>query len=42
MKNSKPNIQKLADYINSQPDPQAFAAALLALAGGQKRTDKTA
>lgn len=42
MKTSKPNIQKLADYINRQPDPQAFAAVLLALAGGQKRTDKTA
>ena len=38
----KPNLQKLADYITRQPDPQAFAAMLLALAGGQKRTDKTA
>ena len=38
MKNSKPNIQKLADYINSQPDPQAFAVMLLALAAAQKRT----
>ena len=34
----KPNIQRLADDINRQPDPQAFAAVLLALAGGQKRT----
>lgn len=38
----KPNLQKLADYINRQSDPQAFAAVLLALAGSQKRTDKTA
>ena len=38
----KPNLQKLADYINGQPNPQAFAAVLLALAGSQKRTDKTA
>lgn len=28
MKNSKPNIQKLADYINSQPDPQASGYGL--------------
>lgn len=42
MKTSKPNIQKLADYINRQPNPELFAAALLALAGTQKRTDKTA
>lgn len=32
----KPNLQKLADYINEQPDPQAFAAVLLALAGAKK------
>ena len=42
MSDKQPNIQKLADYINSQPEPQAFAAVLLALAGAQKRTDKTA
>lgn len=25
----KPNIQKLADYINSQPDPERFMTVLL-------------
>lgn len=29
---SKPNIRKLTDYINSQPDPERFASALFALA----------
>ncbi len=29
---SKPNIRKLAAYINSQPDPERFASALFALA----------
>lgn len=38
----KPNIQKLTDYINRQPDPQAFAAMLLALAGTKKSTKKSA
>ena len=39
--NNRPNIQKLADYINRQPDPQQFAAALLAMSRphfDQKRT----
>ena len=38
----KPNIQKLADYINRQPDPHAFAAALFALAGTKKSAKKSA
>ena len=29
----KPNIKKLTDYINSQRNPELFAAALFALAG---------
>ena len=26
--NKKPNIQKLTDYINQQPDPERFMMAL--------------
>ena len=26
-----PNVRKLADYINTQPNPQVFAKTLLAL-----------
>lgn len=41
-----PNVQKLADYINGQKNPQAFAKMLLAfckpftndLADGNKKT----
>lgn len=29
---SKPNIKRLTDYINSQRDPELFAAALFAFA----------
>lgn len=33
------NLEKLADYINSQPNPQAFAAVLLAVAALKPRSD---
>lgn len=36
--NRKPNIEKLAEYINRQPDPERFAAALISLAAAKKRT----
>ena len=29
---SKPNIRRLTDYINSQPNPELFAATLFAFA----------
>ena len=32
----KTNIQKLADYINQQEEPERFMEALLALAGPKK------
>ena len=32
----KPNIQKLADYINQQEDPERFLEVLLALVGPKK------
>lgn len=31
-----PNIQKLCDYINQQPDPQLFMECLLTLAAQRK------
>lgn len=38
----KPNIQKLADYINQQEDPEWFMEVLLALAGPKKEAEKMA
>jgi len=32
----KPNIQKLADYINQQKEPERFMEVLLALAEPKK------
>lgn len=37
----KPNIQKLADYINQQEEPERFMEVLLALVG-QKKEGETA
>lgn len=34
---SKPNLQKLDDYINQQPNPKEFAALLLAVAAMKPR-----
>ena len=36
----KPNIQKLADYINQQKKPERFMEVLLALAGPKKEGEK--
>lgn len=36
----KPNIQKLADYINQQKEPERFREVLLALAGPKKEAEK--
>lgn len=33
---NKPNIQKLADYINQQEEPERFMEVLLALIGPKK------
>lgn len=32
----KPNIQKLTDYINQQPDPERFMMALLTVAAKER------
>ena len=36
----KPNIQKLADYINQQEDPERFMQVLFALVGPKKEAEK--
>ena len=36
----KPNIQKLADYINQQEEPERFMEVLLALIGPKKEAEK--
>ena len=36
----KPNIQKLADFINAQEEPERFMEVLLALAGPKKEGEK--
>ena len=41
MSYNKPNIQRLCNYINRQPDPERFMWALLSLAGQIKRDTGT-
>ena len=36
----KPNIQKLADYINQQEEPEWFMQVLFALVGPKKEAEK--
>ena len=36
----KPNIQKLADYIDQQENPEWFMEVLLALVGPKKEAEK--
>lgn len=36
----KPNLEKLAAYINKQPNPREFAAVLLAVAALKPQPDR--
>lgn len=38
----KPNLEKLAVYINQQPNPKEFAALLLAIAALKPRSEHSA
>lgn len=39
---NRPNVEKLAAFINKQPNPQEFAIALLVIASLKPRTQSSA
>lgn len=41
-KTDRPNVEKLAAFINKQPNPHEFAAALLIIASLKPRTQSSA
>ena len=41
-KTNRPNVEKLAAFINKQPNPHEFAAALLVVASLKPRTQSGA